>query len=131
MRRAGIAHWNLLRELTANAVRLGLRHGARPRQHGRRGDRRRAGRRTLRDRRGYLAAFERMHDIDDRQKERAPKRIFENTKQRPVPASLTNGNAGDTPSPGNDTPRLDCLAAQRGFELFNPETRDKRGAIGA
>jgi IS1 family transposase len=44
-------------------------HGARPRQHGRRGDRRRAGRRTLRDRRGYLAAFERMHDMDDRQKE--------------------------------------------------------------
>src|ERR1700719_2093554 len=25
MRRAGTAHWNLLRELTANAVRLGLR----------------------------------------------------------------------------------------------------------
>jgi DNA-binding transcriptional ArsR family regulator len=41
----------------------------RPRQHGRRGDRRRAGRRTLRDRRGSLAAFERMHDMDDRQKE--------------------------------------------------------------
>ena len=44
-------------------------HGARPRQHGRRGDRRRAGRRTLRDRRGSLTAFERMHDMDDRQKE--------------------------------------------------------------
>jgi hypothetical protein len=44
-------------------------HDARPRQHGRRGDRRCAGRRTLRDRRGYLAAFERMHDMDDRQKE--------------------------------------------------------------
>jgi Helix-hairpin-helix motif len=25
MRRAGTAHWNFLRELTANAVRLGLR----------------------------------------------------------------------------------------------------------
>jgi hypothetical protein len=69
MRRAGTAHWNLLRELTANAVRLGLRMvrglantdgaaivAAR-------------GRRTLRDRRGSLAAFERMHDMDGRQKE--------------------------------------------------------------
>ena len=68
MRRAGTAHWNLLRELTANAVRLGLRmvrglantDGAAIVA---------AGRRTLRDRRGSLAAFERMHDMDDRQKE--------------------------------------------------------------
>jgi len=69
MRRAGTAHWNLLRELTANAVRLGLRMV--------RGLANTDGAaivaarawRALRDRRGSLAAFERMHDMDDRQKE--------------------------------------------------------------
>jgi hypothetical protein len=34
-----------------------------------------------------------------------PKRKLENSKQRPAPASLTNGNVGDSPSPGNGTPR--------------------------
>ena len=48
-----------------------------------------------------------------------PKRKLENSKQRPAPASLTNGNVGDTASPGNDTP------TER-FELLNPETRDWR-----
>src|ERR1700704_2059746 len=56
-----------------------------------------------------------------------PKRKLENSKQRPAPASLTNGNVGDSPSPGNDPPRLDCLARTERFELLNPETRGKRG----
>ena len=34
-----------------------------------------------------------------------PKRKLENSKQRPAPASLTNGNVGDSPPPGNDTPK--------------------------
>jgi hypothetical protein len=33
-----------------------------------------------------------------------PKRKLENSTQRPAPASLTNGNVGDSPPPGNDTP---------------------------
>jgi hypothetical protein len=37
-----------------------------------------------------------------------PKRTLENSKQRPAPASLTNGNVGDSPSAGNDTPRRRC-----------------------
>jgi hypothetical protein len=55
-----------------------------------------------------------------------PKRKLENSKQRLAPARLTHGNIGDSPSPGNDTPRLDCLARTERFELLNPETRAKR-----
>ena len=68
MRRAGTAHWNLLRELTANAVRLGLRT-VRGLANTDGAEIVAAWAWPLRDRRGPLAAFERMHDMDDRQKE--------------------------------------------------------------
>src|SRR6202011_2101911 len=54
-----------------------------------------------------------------------PKRKLENSKQRPAPASLSNGNVGDS-SPEMTPPRLDCLARTERFERLNPETGGKR-----
>jgi hypothetical protein len=55
-----------------------------------------------------------------------PKRKLENSKQRPAPASLTNGISAIRPLPEMTPPRLDCLARTERFELLNPETRGKR-----
>src|ERR1700724_3629340 len=55
-----------------------------------------------------------------------PKRKLEISKQRPAPASLTNGNVGDSLHPEMTPPRLDCLARTERFELLNPERRGKR-----
>ena len=49
------------------------------------------------------------------------------TGQRPGPASVTRGNVADFQTRKNHPGDPNCLAAQRGFELLNPETRPATG----
>jgi hypothetical protein len=54
--------------------------------------------------------------------------IRKDSKQRPAPASLTNGNVGDLPPPGNDTPKTG-LPGQNG-KIRTFESRDAWQTVG-